>query len=167
MASPRNKSYFVSQRCIRGKDAALRRPRDSYVQKTAQCAVFTIDEMAPSRSSSQFAVHPLWRVVANLIKEHRNVVSSGNERLIASFDGLTIIFARRDHDQKLVHKWCHSQRGAGLAEWRHIKDDVVEIARLKVRHEVKEFLQTKLGGSSVGRRHRCEIEILRSGIHPA
>jgi hypothetical protein len=49
MAWPRNKSYFVSQRCIRGRDAALRRPRDSYVQETAQCAVATIYEIASSR----------------------------------------------------------------------------------------------------------------------
>src|SRR6266566_5147684 len=54
-----------------------------------------------------------------------------------------------------------------MAERRHVKDDIVEIAGLKVRHKVKEFLRTKLRGSGVGRRHRRQIEILRSGIHGA
>ena len=50
-------------------------------------------------------------------------------------------------------------------QMRHVKDDVIKVARLEIWHHVEEFLQTELGRTRARRSNRSQIEILRGRIN--
>ena len=82
------------------------------------------------RSPLRFSIDPLGTVGARLIEDYRNIVLSGDKLRMAALNDLAIVLLGLDDKQQLIHKPGHSQSRAGLAERRHIENNVIEVARL-------------------------------------
>src|SRR6266480_7936517 len=78
---------------------------------------------------SRFSIEPLRNVGTRLVNHHHNIVSLRDQLLVAALYKLAVVFFRLDHKQKLVHESSHPPRGTRLAQRRHVKNDVVEVAR--------------------------------------
>src|SRR2546423_11828908 len=98
---------------------------------------------------SRFSVKPLRNVGTRLVDHHLNIVSLRAQLPVAALNSLAVVLFRLDHQQKLVHESSDAPRWTGLAKWRHVKNNVVEITCLKVRHHVEEFFQTELSWTGI------------------
>ena len=113
------------------------------------------------RAVSILQIEPFRRVGAGFVQDDRYIVPDADERRITAPDNVTIVLFRLDNKQEFIHEACHSQCGGNLPQGRHIENDIIEIARSHVRHEIKEFFQAELRRTGVARSHAGQIQIVR------
>src|SRR5713101_2813341 len=114
-------------------------------------------------SQSRLGIKPLWHVRARLVYHDCNIVSLSDQLSVAALDTLAAVLLRLDYEQKLIHESSHSPGRTRLIQRRHVKNNVVKVARLHIRHHVEEFFQAELRRTAGIRRSDCsEIEIVCS-----
>src|SRR5262249_59005156 len=96
------------------------------------------------------------------VDHHLYIVSLCAQLPIAALNNLAVILFRLDYQQQLVHESRHSPRWTRLVEWRHVENDVVEVARFHIWHHIEESFQADLCRTSIWGAHGSEVEIIRS-----
>ena len=113
---------------------------------------------------SNFVVERFRDIGSSLVEDNRYIVPLIHEFGVSSLDQIPVTFLRFNHEQKFIHEGGHSPRLAGGGERRHVEDDIIEIARLEVGHEVKELLKSQLRWTGLRGSYFGEIEIVGCGI---
>ena len=108
-------------------------------------------------------MEPLRDIRARLIKDHRDVIPGSNQCFVSSPDCIAVTLLAFDHEENFVHEARHAESRARLAQWRHVEDDVIEITRLQVWHEIEEFFQPELCRPIRSGAHGREIKIICRG----
>src|SRR6476660_8812852 len=105
---------------------------------------------------------PARTVTTRLIQDYRYVCWRSDKFTITAFYHITIGLLRFYHHQNLVHQRGQTNGWTGLVNWRHIENDVVEIAGLEVWHQREEFFESKMRGLVPGSVDCCQVKIISS-----
>src|SRR5947208_11525958 len=109
------------------------------------------------------AFEPVRTVTTCLIQNHRYVRPRSDKLTIAPFYHITMVFLRFHHQQNLIHQRGQTDGWAGLVNWRHIENDVVEVAGLEIWNQSEEFLESQMGGFVARSVDCCEVKIIGRG----
>lgn len=78
-------------------------------------------------------------MVAGFVKDTRDIGLAFDQFRIAPFEAITAGIFSIQHEKNLVHQAGHGERPAGLINGRHIKDDIIVIARLEFREQLEQL----------------------------
>src|SRR5438067_5505972 len=109
------------------------------------------------------AFEPARTVTTRLIQDHRYVRSRSDKLAITTLYHVTIGLLCFYHQQDLIHERGQTDSWAGLVNWRHIENDVVEIAGLEIWYQGEELFESKMRGFVPGSVDCCQVKIIGSG----
>src|ERR1700678_1456218 len=78
-------------------------------------------------------VDPFGCVAAGLVKNDQYIGLAADELVVISLYSIALGVLGLDNEDDVVHVSGHRRGGTGLAERRHVEEDIVEIALFDVR----------------------------------
>src|SRR5437773_6479022 len=123
-------------------------------------------ETAPSRTNLLILTRdPFGPIGLRLVEDDRHVFALTDELAVTPVHHFLVCCVGLNDEEHLVHKGTKCPSRARRPQWRHVKNDIIEIACLEVRHQIEKSLQTELRGSALGRSDRGQVKIVGSRIH--
>src|SRR5436190_6306073 len=123
-------------------------------------------ETAPSRTNRLILTRdPFGPIGLRLVEDDRHVFALTDELAVTPVHHFLVCCIGLNDEEHLVHKRTKGPGRARRPQWWHVKNDIIEIACLEVRHQIEKSLQTELRGSAPGRSDRGQVKIVRSRIH--